>query len=583
MKKAIKCFYASAAVIAGMSMTGCIDDSYDLSDIDTTAEIKVKDLVLPVNLDEIELSNILDLDSESNIKETADGYAMIESGTFTSSPIDIPQIIIGAPAFSYTETTLYPEALPAGMSVGTTAAGTDIYFPIKGGHASSFNYVHRSVSEYIVSMTDISTDWSYKVTLSAPDIAGKVSKFEFRDVVLELPAGMDGTPSHGTYDKATGRVEIPSLVVSDGSVVFSMNVSAINIASAGVQYNYDAHTVVFDGHVGVVSGFIVVNTADITGSTPPDRLQFRSHNVLSDLAIDGFSGEVKYDITGVSVPAINLDDLPDVLAQDGTNIIMSDPQIYLKLNNPVGDYKVYAQTGLTLTAEREGETSKTFSLDNGSFRIGADHGKGPYTYCLALPGKPSKYYEGYEDAEHVDFSGLADVLSGKGIPHTIGVELNNPNIPVQPVLDFRLGKLDAIEGDYLFYVPFALGDGSVIVYTDTEDGWNDEDIEAMTISHLSISAEMTNDLPFDVEITGYPIDVNGNRINNVEIEGALVKSNTTDNPVNIHITGEVKHLDGITFTAVARPVNFDTALSPNQNLKLRNIRAKVSGSYIKEL
>lgn len=584
MKKLFTCLYASAFVAAGMSLAGCIDDNYDLSDIDSTAELKVKDLVLPLNLDEIELSNILDLSDDSNIKETADGYAMIESGTFNSSPIDIPEVRIGAPSFSSTETTLYLQTQNGAHSVAeTAAAGIDLYFPITGGHASDFNYVHNSVSEYIVSMRQIGTQWSYKVSLTAPGIASSVKKFEFRDIVLDLPAGLEGTPSHGTYDKVTGTVTIPSIVVDNGEAEFSMTVTGIDVAKAGVQYDYNAHKIVFNGHVGVSSGFIVINTADFIGITSLDRLQFRTHNMLADLIIETFSGDVRYDISGFSVPSIELNDLPDVLTQDDTDIRLANPQIYLKLNNPVGQYNVYAQTGLTLSAERSGEASQSYSLDNGTFRIGADKGEGPYVYCLALPGKPSKYYEGYENAEHVDFSGLADVLSGKGIPHTIKVDLANPGIPVQPVNGFRLGKLNPIEGDYLFYVPLSLGDGSTIVYSKTDDGWNDEDLDAITISALSVSAELTNDLPFDVEVTGYPVDVNGNRINNVAIEGAVVKGNTTDQPINIRITGEIKHLDGVTFKAVGRSIDSNLVLKPTQNIRLKKIKAKVSGSYIKEL
>lgn len=580
MKKAINCLYASAFALAGISLAGCVDDSYDLSDIDTTAEFKVKDLVLPINLDEIELSNILDLNEDSNIKETANGYAMIESGTFASSPIDIPAVTIAAPSLSSTETTLY--LAPQGRSLAA-APGTELIFPIKGGHASNFNYVHRSVSEYIVTMRRIGTRWSYEVTLSAPGLDAGVKKFEFRDIVLELPAGLDGTPSVGTYDKATGKVSIPSLVVSNGSTTFSMTVTGIDIAKAGIVYDYDAHTISFEGFVGVVSGDIVINTADLIGISSIDHLQFRTQNRLADLVIEYFSGDVRYDISGFSIPAIRLDDLPDILSQDDTDIILADPQIYLSLNNPVGQYKVYASTGLTLTAERDNAPASSYSLDNGTFRIGTSRGEGPYAYCLALPGKPAEYYEGFRDAEHVDFSGLSHVLSGKGIPHTITVDLVNPGIPLQSVDNFRLGRLNPVEGEYLFYVPFALADGSRIIYTDTEDGWNDEDLDAITISSLSVSAEMTNDLPFDVELTGYPVDIHGNRINNVAIEGAVIKGNTADNPLTIHITGEIRHLDGITFKAVGRAINPDIVLKPDQNIRLKNIKATVSGSYIKKL
>lgn len=41
------------AVLTAVVTTGCVDDSYDLSDIDTTTRIEVKDLTIPVNIDAI--------------------------------------------------------------------------------------------------------------------------------------------------------------------------------------------------------------------------------------------------------------------------------------------------------------------------------------------------------------------------------------------------------------------------------------------------------------------------------------------------------------------------------------------------
>ncbi len=39
------------AAVAAMPLVGCIDDNYDLSDIDTTVRVQVNDLEVPVNLD----------------------------------------------------------------------------------------------------------------------------------------------------------------------------------------------------------------------------------------------------------------------------------------------------------------------------------------------------------------------------------------------------------------------------------------------------------------------------------------------------------------------------------------------------
>ena len=126
--------------------------------------------------------------------------------------------------------------------------------------------------------------------------------------------------------------------------------------------------------------------------------------------------------------------------------------------------------------------------------------------------------------------------------------------------------------------------------SDTESGWNDADtesgdddaiVDALTISTLEVTATVTNDLPVSIHMSGYPIDIDGNRIGNVEITGADITGGAKDQPLTIRMTGTVTHLDGITFTARATSENAATPLSPEQKITLRDIRAKVSGHYLR--
>lgn len=50
---------ALSVLITGAGIVGCTDSDYDLSDIDTTAQFNVNNLVIPVNLSDIVLSDII--------------------------------------------------------------------------------------------------------------------------------------------------------------------------------------------------------------------------------------------------------------------------------------------------------------------------------------------------------------------------------------------------------------------------------------------------------------------------------------------------------------------------------------------
>ncbi len=61
-------FLAATPIAAMLLLTGCMDDNYDLSNIDTTSEVKVNGLVLPVNVKPVTLS----IDEEGGITEEVD-------------------------------------------------------------------------------------------------------------------------------------------------------------------------------------------------------------------------------------------------------------------------------------------------------------------------------------------------------------------------------------------------------------------------------------------------------------------------------------------------------------------------------
>ena len=196
---------------------------------------------------------------------------------------------------------------------------------------------------------------------------------------------------------------------------------------------------------------------------------------------------------------------------------------------------------------------------------------------------PDKLYAGYEGAQHVKFTSLSNILSGNDIPSSIEIELDNPCVPQQHVNNFLLGQdIASVNGEYTFFAPLALNPDSKITYTDQVDGWSSEDLDAVTITKLTVTADITSDLPIDLDFTGYPIDVNGNQINNVTIEGAHVSANAQAQALTLTITGEIRKLDGIRFVAVATSQNADT-LRPDIKIVVSKVRPVATGYYEKEL
>lgn len=575
---------AAIAVVA-LSFSSCIDDDYDLSDIDTTAEFQVKDLVLPVNIDEIKLQSIIDLPEGGQIKIVNDEYVFVQDGEYESSDVSIPQVYLDAPQVPSVVTTV--DLSQSGvMPQSLFPSDFELNYPI-GEQLSQFSYNTSAVSDFIVDMEKIGADFNIKIMFSIKGIDDIVDSYMLRNFKLQIVPGLDLSLEEGSYDAKTGILSLNDGKHYGPSLEFNMKISGVDINGAGIDYDHNSHSIVFDGKVGIYSGEIVIVAADLKEGVNilniPKTIELHTDFDFSRMLITSFTGRIKYQLDGLDIAPVSLSNIPDILSQEKTDITLVNPQIYLSLNNPVAKYNLSAQAGITITANRNNGQSTEHSLDNGYFTIAGTPQNDMNVFCLS-PQKPQTYYEGYESALHVPYSSLATVLSGNGLPKSLTITLDDPIVPEQDVKDFALGQsLGIIKGSYMFYSPLELAPQSQIVYRSTEDGWNDEDVDAITIKVLELSALITNELPLDIKITGYPVDVNGNKINNVDIEGVNVVAGAVDAPLTIRITGEITHLDGIAFEAVATQGQEAKALKPSEVIHLKNLRAKVSGNYIKEL
>ncbi len=563
-----------AALSAAVS--SCVDDNYDLTDIDTTIGVTVDQLVIPVNIDEITLGDIISPDTTVQV---IDGrYTIVKEGKFNSAVMNVPAIDLKAPAIRPSETTIN---LIGGGALSRAASSFTYDL---ANVPSEYRYESSLVSDFIVSIDHIGCDLSLKIDITLRGLESKVRKISLSDVVFQLPKGLDITADEGgTYDPVTGLMRMPDRVISGNKLTLQFAASGVNFIQADGKYDYDESSVSVTGSLFIKEGKATVSASDVTTSdaTLPANVTLRTEYTLSDAHVTTFSGKVRYSISDSNLTDIDLSTLPDVLSQQSTDLTFVNPMVYLHITNPLQGYGLYARTGLEVTAFH-GNNTDIYSLDNPWFQIGPEQNDGEYNFCLS-PNMPETGDPDFAPATHVGFADLADVLSGNGIPDRLSISLIDPNIPTQNVKNFRLGTdLGALDGKYRFVAPLKFGAGSTIVYADTISGWMSEDLENLTIRSLEVSLTIDTDIPVEIDFTGYPIGTDGRQIGNVEITGANVDANASSQKVTIKITGEIRGLDGIRFEARAKATSGD-ALRPDMTIRLRDIRPRVSGYYEKEL
>ena len=576
----------SAAVVmaSGMMLTGCVDNDYDLSDIDGTTELQVNDLVLPINIDEISMANIIDLSDTSHIKVINGEYVLIDSGTYQSDEIIVPAIHAVAPVIDpiISQITLINDNAPLSFPTIPT-------FPLRfeiGTQLSGFSYHVENVSDFIVDVDKIGANFDITIDLKVLGLENNVKSWTMADLTMRLPKGLTGVTNIGKYDPETGIVEIGTMKVEGDKVNFVMNVSEVDVDKAGAVFDYDKHSFTFSDVLGVNTGYVLVDSEDLISIVGlPSEADFVVEFAMTDINVDMFGGKIQYSLDGIDIADIPITGIPKVLSQDRTDISLVNPQLYVCFSNPLGvAYGLYAQTGLTLTAKRPNQPDQTYTIDNGVFRLSCDGCQG-CQFCLSPvdPGQ-GNYFGKFVEAQHIPFTSLSQILSGNGLPRKIGVTLVDPCIPVQEINNFALGvNLGKVSGCYTIYAPLQFKDGSKVVYASTENGWWDEEMDKLSIEHLQIDALVSNDLPVDVELTGYPIDRNGDEIPGVKIEGMHLETGVEDSPLHISISGNIEHLDGVYFEAVAKSTPSELSLKPNEHIILKNVKVKVSGHYRSEL
>lgn len=598
------------------ALSSCVDENYNLSNLDTTVEVNITKLTVPLNVDSLVLDQMIDLESDSRIKKAIvngkEIYAIVEEGSFKSGKIEIPGFTTDSPDINPIKAKLNKSQRPKNSrrrGVGRKSERPLGIYPLSN-ISTSFN-AKGEVDQTIKGIRKINVDAAYnmKVDVSDDALMSKVDKISFEGFKAKLPKGLEGkieiiadksVDLSSLYDSSTGILDMSGekmtpeleeklmscLTTEKGTLELNFEIDAIDMDKASGEIKFENGLFEYIGNIKVEEGDIAIYSDELkeemTFDKLPNTIDYVCTPKLQEIVVEKFSGDIQYDIDGIKIDAVKLNGLPDFFAQDETNIELANPQIYLKLNNPLANDKIYAEAGLEMVAKRNNKNDKYATLDDGVLKMD----KMLNVFCLTsdVNIKKEEMAAEYNNAKVVPFTGLSSILSGNGLPDEININVVNPNIPKQEISDFKLDqKINPVEGTYMFFAPLALKDAnSRIVYTDTIDGWHNETMEKLTITEIVVNTNIKSDVPLNLALTFLPIDVNGNVFKNVKTTKMMVEANEKLQPIEFGIAGEIKGIDGLIIRAVLTGSNGET-ITPDQKLTLNDLKITVSGQYVDEL
>lgn len=568
-------YLSAVAGLLAVSLSGCMDKDYDLSDIDTTSEIKLVDLVLPVNVSTVRLDDIIKLDANSSLTTVSidgkEAYAVLKTGTFESQSLQIKDIEPTVPEIT--------EAQAHFKLVNVSGSHT---FHLQPVDPQALSYTADNVDDYIVSLSKIFMEDEPSVLTMVFSLQGGASAgvtYDLSDLVIDLPAGLNiiDLPEGYKYTPDSGLLTIDHLPCPNGIGSISLTVNGMKMTD---ETKFVGQKLEYNSSITFKDAVLTVNSTGT--STVPEDMFFTIDSSLSALHITAFSGRVHYnlDSENMKIAPVDLSDLPDFLAQKDTRILLANPQIYIGVdNNPVAEYGLSFDTGLRLS-KVYGTTQTPYEPEK-RIKTNSDFGAGPYNFVLS-PTDPKTYpAEFTKNIVHDPFPGMSKILYGAGLPDQIAIDLLTPMIPEDDVTHFVLKEYPALTGSYEFLAPLAFKpangeEQTVIEYSDTRDDWGSDDLDKLTIRELTLDADAISTMPLNAELRVVPIAevAEDLQVSDVKLEGKPGVQHVT-----MTVTGNIQKFKGVKISATVRPSG-EAAIAPNQTITLTNLKARVTGSYV---
>lgn len=567
--KQFLCLSAAAGLMA-VSMASCIDDKYDLDNLDKTSEFKLVDLTLPVNVSEVKLDQIIKLDENSSLKVVEmngkEVYAVVQSGDFESQSLQIKDIQTSTPQIA----TTYVE-----FDVVTVEGQHD--FQLRDVPPQPLTYTADNVDDYITGLTGIYMEKEPSVLTMEVNLEGATDiEYELSKLRILMPKGLQVNPVAGyDYNPGSGVLTIDKVGVKNGKGAISLEITGMELTD---EARFENQKLIYESSITFKEATLSVKSGNT--SLVPRLVRFAINSTLTALHITSFSGDVHYDLKGegLDIPSVSLGDLPDFLSQGNTTLRLANPQLYVGVeSNPVAEYGLNFSTGMRLTKIYGQSATGSYEPERRIETSTDKYGAGPYDFVLS-PTDPKSYPDQFaRNIEHIPFPGMSDVLDGAGLPDRIEIELLKPEIPTHHVDHFKLQEYSALKGHYEFLAPLAFKpEGTVIIYSDTFDDWGSEDLDKLTLNAITVDADALSTLPLDAKLHITPL---ADEISDLKVSDIILKASPDTQHITLGVTGTIRNFKGITIEAVVNPAN-ENVIAPDQTITLTNLKANVSGSYV---
>lgn len=579
-------------VLSSLLMTGCMDNSYDLSSIDGTIGIGNDSIFLPSNssTQDIRLGDILDLEGNDCIVTLANGdYVFQQRGDNVKAshpriePLSIDKNEQSSRDFMITLPDIIRKNGKKKIAIPAQYASQTIQlFSYDGTH-----------NDDVVSLSSATVNSHVKLEIYASD-ALKSFIPSFDEIVMNLPDYLKFkiTKSNVIYnfDDASNKLIFKKVNTSDRLVVEADVVGLRNFSTQPSSANnyliFDEKTIRMRGSIDISVTYSNINpsTADVKAC------YIRSDMWMSNFVITGATGKFAPEFKMQNVGDIYINNIPEFLTDKNVKVDLYNPQLVLTVNSDVNIPGIV--DGTILSMDREGKVIG--KVDIQGIRIK------PNSITKVSISRRADGIDAMAYDQMLTVPSLSDLICK--IPHHLTFSTTaRGDGTVQG--DIVMGHDYSIQPAFSFNAPLAFAEKAEIIHRDSVSGWHD-DLQDFYLSDdacILLTADVLNTIPAFVGLQAYAIDLNGDSIGSdrieVQVDGVIDGSpdgvKTTESKIRVKLIQKdkeaFKQLDGIVYKLDCTSKRNDKSIEgivlnkDKQSLTFKNIKAKIIGKIITDL
>lgn len=569
------------AAVVGFS--GCTDNDYDLSEIDSTIGIGGDGLEIPsLSTEIIPLKDVLELEANGSVveDEVSGDYVFRQSGADVA-PVHpfIDKITVAEQNSVSNDLELtFSSASGSRRRSATRAGGQSV---VADGWIQAFTYEGNKPEE-VVDLYEAEVSSKVTLDIDFSDVKSVVSKFD--QIEVDMPAFMtiNNVKCGGYAFEQSGSKLTLKNVYTSSNMTITADITSLNFKEKDTSYgslSISGGKVKMEGKVHVTA----VASSFNSGAGTTGR-KISSVMNMSKFVVNAAMGKFNPEIALSDLGNIKVSGIPDFLQGGNVVVDLYNPQIKLTVTS---DMDVPGTLNGVIKSFKNGQLLATVNVDN----IPIDANK-TSTICIC------RRSEGVSGFDHV--------LTNPNLSKLIETIPDNITFSANASADqtnnyrFELGHNYTVQPAYSVDAPIAFGENASIEYRDTLDGWNDniKDFELAEGAYVNMDASIKSCVPAYMTVSAVPVDVNGNAISadelSVEVTGSVEASkdgvSETTSPVNIKVSqmkkGAMKKLDGIVFVVAGKASdgnNAVTGITLNANrhtLKVEQLKIKLVGKLI---